>query len=380
MDISEYFAGLDYLIQLMTLAEEMPWISLFDDEGDLTDSENEDKTDTVPFNPLINNNSVYNDSTFYEYKAERADYYNYTADRNALYKYTADTALGGNMQVRRNEIYGGGMNYLCMSATDYFEKNVDFFGVNRNIYSGCLNYAEASNYGSDSNVYRLPVVSYAEYIGSVLSPVYSAGGEGLYNNSYVMEGGILNNEKSGVNVFYRYAGNNTAGNYEYLALNSIFSGYVDLNRQYFEGGFFVGGSAYNNLYNAVENLSFAACEGGLLDSSQIFNNFAKESRLLNLSAYVDKYNKMCSKLSAITDNVDNVLNAENAYNMPISVSSKLISGVSEQRQYGGININVDFKAYADIKSNKDIERFAQVFVKRLEEELTDLNCAEGIHF
>jgi hypothetical protein len=43
-----------------------------------------------------------------------------------------------------------------------------------------------------------------------------------------------------------------------------------------------------------------------------------------------------------------------------------------------VNINVDFKAYADIKNDYDTERFTQVFVNKLREELTEY--AEGIHF
>jgi hypothetical protein len=45
---------------------------------------------------------------------------------------------------------------------------------------------------------------------------------------------------------------------------------------------------------------------------------------------------------------------------------------------GDININVDFKAYATVNNDKELEKLADVFVKRLEEELS--YGSEGIHF
>jgi hypothetical protein len=56
--------------------------------------------------------------------------------------------------------------------------------------------------------------------------------------------------------------------------------------------------------------------------------------------------------------------------------STLVNSTTATRP--SININVDFKAYADIKNDYDTERFTQVFVDRLREELTEY--AEGIHF
>lgn len=59
----------------------------------------------------------------------------------------------------------------------------------------------------------------------------------------------------------------------------------------------------------------------------------------------------------------------------------LLSRALEQKNaegVGSVNVNVDFKAYADIKGDYDAERFSRVFAKYLEEQLR--SCAEGIHF
>lgn len=48
------------------------------------------------------------------------------------------------------------------------------------------------------------------------------------------------------------------------------------------------------------------------------------------------------------------------------------------RAIGDVNVNVDFKAYAQLENNYDVESFAKVFSKYLESQLED--CAEGLHF
>ena len=51
---------------------------------------------------------------------------------------------------------------------------------------------------------------------------------------------------------------------------------------------------------------------------------------------------------------------------------------TDGKKTGDININVDFKAYAEVKNDYDVNRFADIFAERLESELR--SCAEGIHY
>jgi hypothetical protein len=64
-------------------------------------------------------------------------------------------------------------------------------------------------------------------------------------------------------------------------------------------------------------------------------------------------------------------------NITSSLTELLATGNNDGGR-GDININVDFKAYATVNNDKEIEKLADVFVKRLEDELS--YGSEGIHF
>jgi hypothetical protein len=64
------------------------------------------------------------------------------------------------------------------------------------------------------------------------------------------------------------------------------------------------------------------------------------------------------------------------------VSENILRELSKReytsKEQGDCVINVDFKAYATVKDDRDVEKLADVFVNRLKAELT--SGAEGIHY
>lgn len=372
MEITEYFAGLDYFIQLISLTAEMPWVSLFDDEGDLTDSKIEDKVDTVPFNTLINNYTEYADSTVYnKCYGDNADYCSYSAD----------LINGCDVHTQQNKVYGGNIGYLFKTAESYFEKYKGVFLSDSAFYGSSCN----GMYGGAEYAYFMPkwiTESYAKigepYLYGVgqpdvcsaksLSIISKNGGDTYGGLSALAVSGSMANSSALQNVSSVLSG-------LYYAAEG-FNAYSELQNSLSHTELL-----QNSLNYASEKSSISSFEGGLTDITELFNSVAVQSDYQNVMFLGDKYNKLFSDLTSKSDNVDNLFNygGQSENYLSQSVSSELIGGRTE-RQEKNFNINVDFKAYADVRDNRDIEKFAQVFVKWLEQELTELDFAEGIHY
>ncbi len=372
MGITEYFTGLDYFIQLVSLAAQIPWVSLFDDEGDLTDSEIEDKADAVPFNTLINNYTEYGDSTVYN---------KYDGDNEDYCSYMTDLVNGCDVHTQQNKVYGGNIEYLLKMADSYFKKYKGVF------LSESASYGSSCNgiYGGAEYAYFMPqwiMESYTKisepYLYSVGQPdVYSAeslsiisqnGGDKYGGLSVLAVSGSMANSSAWQNVSSVLIG-------LYYAAEG-FNAYSELQSSLYHTELLK-----NSLNYTGEKLSISSFEGGLMDSTELFNSLAVKSSYQNVMFLGDKYNKLFSNLTSYGSNVDNLSNygGQSENYLSQAISSELIGGRTEKKEKH-FNINVDFKAYADVKDNRDIEKFAQVFVKRLEQELTELDFAEGIHY
>ncbi len=372
MGITEYFTGLDYFIQLISLTAEMPWVSLFDDEGDLTDSEIEEKIESVPFNTLINNYTEYGDSTVYnKYDGDNADYCSYSAD----------LVNGCDVYTKQNKAYGNNIGYLFKTADSYFEKYKGVFLSESASYGSSYN----GMYGGEEYAYFMPqwiMESYAKisepYLyGTEQSDVYSAESLSMISQN---DGNVY----GGLSVL-TVGGIVSKKNYRQAASRALSCLYYALES--FNADSVLQSSLYhtellkNSLNYTGEKLSISSFEGGLTDSTELFNSLAVKSSYQNVMFLGDKYNKLFSNLTSYGSNVDNLSNygGQSENYLSQAISSELIGGRTEKKEKH-FNINVDFKAYADVKDNRDIEKFAQVFVKRLEQELTELDFAEGIHY
>lgn len=372
MEITEYFAGLDYFIQLISLVAEMPWVSLFDNEGDLTDSEIEGRVDSVPFNTLINNYTEYADSTVYnKYGGDIADYCSYRTD----------LINGCDVHTQQNKVYGGNIGYLFKTAESYYEKYKGVFVSDSAFYGGSCN----GMYGGAEYAYFMPQWITESYAKTGKSYLYGVGQPDVYSAESLsiisQNGGDTYGGLSALAVSGSMANSSALQN-----VSSVLSGLY-----YAADGFNAYSELQNSLYNtellqnslnyAGEKLSISSFEGGLTDSAELFKSVVVQSGCQNVMFLGDKYNKLFSNLTSKSDNVDNLFNygGQSENYLSQSASGELIGGRTE-RQEKHFNINVDFKAYADVRDNRDIEKFAQVFVRRLEQELIELDFAEGIHY
>jgi hypothetical protein len=191
----------------------------------------------------------------------------------------------------------------------------------------------------------------------------------LYSKNNILYNALTDNSSMPFN-FFNYS---VTDNLEQTAFNQA----TGLD---FEGISSYYGNYYNN--NFDNNFNKAVAYKEAVYEKAVYNNVAGD-RLngFNISDFDSKfYNTKSLDTELISDyGIDNSSVYEGG-TAGKALLSRLVNGNTANYTdvKPSVNINVDFKAYANIKNDYDTEHFTQVFVNKLREELTEY--AEGIHF
>ena len=374
MLISDFTESLDRILQLISIYGYMPQISLFEEETEeedpqtasvMSDTYNIYEGDTAEASV-----SIYN----YLCKAESGraavyDHASYTGCGISVYgvsdigisgqtvsneAYNTAVALCGNMSQYSasaeafKAIIGAEYGYVPAAEGAVYITNNELSSAEYGMYmheAPYTGYLSLANYGSLTyRAYRedhaaqdrySAISSYFcdNFIYDADSRILNEAGIGTYDGSY----GIYPYELCAYPVYESYSrsqnfGDNVCGIYLSEGYKTAVCGYADSN-EYIYGD--ISADGYT-------------CTDSVYDMQQ---RYLYHTDVLNDTG--------CGEYAA-------------------GSAADVLKVFTDGKKTGDININVDFKAYAEVKNDYDVNRFADIFAERLESELR--SCAEGIHY
>lgn len=352
MELMVFLQRFNFLMQIIAIAEDIPFINLFEFEGELLDIDSEEEATVVPLNIYFSENMP---STL-----QKLSIINATDTGIALHS-TDGRQFYGDKAIRLENAADFLYSNAGCYAADYFAPYNDYIF---NEY--CKSLYWGLNFLSEREGYNTIDLRFNGKQGYLLQNTEPANNMlNMYDKVYTYSEALA--KLCGLNMMYSYKQGASYMN-KFAADESLFfMDYDFYNNNY--GNF---NSCLEVLFRIAEKNSLYNYAAGDIINTAVHKNFEDNSAkmFMDLSNYgqnVEIYNTLC-------DNSDDDFTVTEQKNRVLTAVATNLS----ERKDRSVNINVDFKAYADIKNDRDIERFAEVFVKRLEDELSC--CAEGIHF
>lgn len=370
MNIGDFFDSFDYFIQLIALWDFMPLISLNDFEYGLLDNKMEDN-DSVPFNSYVSNNiccctgGIINSFDYGKQEnnetGDVSRYVFFTDEKFWLYGIFSDTQkyFGSSSNLIDERLYNLAERWITADNTEFP------YTVNR----------------ADGNT-----ISYSDFEeADNLSRFYSSGIFGGRDNRYkALYENINNSMPYTFDSFTLKRDTYTRGDSIGLENELLYSYCSSFNMPaYISSAEYPMAERTADLWIKNENAVSVSTMANYPWQLTYYEALG-ENNVSFFSEYADNYGVMgitASNENVTAETVEGcITNDSSSHILSDYRKNELIKALSASPSGGtgeGISINVDFKAYADIKNDYDIEKFADVFVKRLEAELS--SCAEGIH-
>lgn len=368
MDFSEFLERLNYIMELINL------MSLCEAPDILcpVPFEEEEKISTVTNNSFFYGDglTVYNkgDSTQSAESFLKICEESISHGEKETNLYITEPYGGSHYNLRsfcESGFYGAGVYNGFSNATeslmDYREfKNSDAFENS----SALLNFS--GFYGRENTLFRILGEKGSIFFGEAFERTVEESQWAVYGYRE------KDNALSGIFGIYKEA--NLLGEREKEAENRFYisSVYDKMYSDFVTGENVLGKCAEKTeeYYNSINQMY------GLRDSNLYESSINMAERLLEKE---EVYNKRYSSIRESTEGEKNtLLQSEHTGYRNITEFLRESIQKSSAENRGNVNINVDFKAYAEVKNDYDTEEFAQVFVKYLEGQLE--SCAEGLHY